>query len=309
MHLTKEARDTLMMELECAICPSAKGYRVKYEATFGQKTVDQHVFSARRTPERNHYRMVQCHDCGLVFSTPVFREDRLKALYATSCFTYEKETENIKESYARLLHIASRFVPQKGKLLEVGGGSGFFLEAALDQGYREVHGVEPSVEAVNRASARIRGNMKTAFYEPGLYPGEFFDIICVFHVLDHVLSPNTFLKTCFDNLARRGVALFVVHDIGALSARLLGERSPIIDIEHIYLFDKNTLSAIFKKNGFTVLKVFDITNTYTLEYWTRMFTLPQALKGPMLWLLNATRLLKLRWGLQAGNIAIIAQRP
>lgn len=94
MHLMKEAPDNLTMEMGCARCSQGHGYRVRYEATFGQRSVDQRVFSARRTPERNHYRMVQCRDCGLLFSTPAFREGRLKALYAGSCFTCEKEVDN-----------------------------------------------------------------------------------------------------------------------------------------------------------------------------------------------------------------------
>lgn len=90
----QETNDPAMMELMCAICPQPGGYHVKYEAAFRQGKVDERTFSARRTPERNHYRMVQCRGCGLLFSTPAFREGRLKALYAGSCFTCEKEVDN-----------------------------------------------------------------------------------------------------------------------------------------------------------------------------------------------------------------------
>ncbi|MEK7872322.1 MAG: class I SAM-dependent methyltransferase, partial [Chloroflexota bacterium] len=293
----------------CAICPRPGGYHVKYEAAFRHGKVDERTFSARRTPEHNHYRIVQCDTCGLHISSPVFREDRIKSLYVNSCFTYEEEADNIKESYARLLRIASSYAPEKGRLLEIGGGNGFFLEEAQDQGYREVHGVEPSEDAVNRASARVRAGMKVAFYEKGTYPPESLEVVCCFHVLDHVLDPNTFVRTAYDNLVPGGVSLFVVHDVRAFSARVLGERSPIIDIEHIYLFDKKTLASLFQKNGFDVVKVFDITNVYSLGYWTRMYPLPRFLKGPLLKVISAFGLGKVRIGLKAGNIAIIARKP
>ena len=43
------------------------------------------------------------------------------------------------------------------------------------------------------------------------------------------------------------------------------------DIEHIYLFDKRTIRRIFDTNGFEVVGVANLRNSYTLGYAAKMF--------------------------------------
>ena len=50
------------------------------------------------------------------------------------------------------------------------------------------------------------------------------------------------------------------------------------DIEHIYLFDKRTVSRLLQNNGYDVIAVRNTPNSYTLSYALKMFPLPGALK-------------------------------
>ncbi len=56
----------------------------------------------------------------------------------------------------------------------------------------------------------------------------------------------------------------------SLQAKILRDRSPIIDVEHIYLFNKITLSRLFTEANFAVLNVGDIKNSYPINYWLRL---------------------------------------
>ncbi len=81
-------------------------------------------------------------------------EATLSHLYAKSTFDYESETANLKATYGRYLSKLRRIGGRQQSLLEIGCGDGFFLEQALQQGYTDVRGVEPSEAAIAGASPR-----------------------------------------------------------------------------------------------------------------------------------------------------------
>ena len=101
---------------------------------------------------------------------------------------------------------------------------------------------------------------------------------------------------------------FIVHDTDGLSVKLFKEKSPIFDIEHIYLFNKDNLRRIFQKNGFRKTQVFNVRNKYPLSYWLRMAPVPKLLKKPTLKLAKITKIGDITFKISAGNIGIIAYK-
>ena len=73
----------------CAICGAGAPSKELYAANFSVDDITPARFSARRLPDRIHYRMVRCLQCGLVRSDPVLDEATLGHLYAESTFDYE----------------------------------------------------------------------------------------------------------------------------------------------------------------------------------------------------------------------------
>ena len=146
------------------------------------------------------------------------------------------------------------------------------------------------------------------FFHRQLFPKNFFNLICCFHTLDHVINPNQFIEDVYQVLKPQGYVLFIVHNVESLAAKLLGGRCPIFDIEHIFLFNKKTLAEIFAKNKFKVVKVFAIKNQYPLRYWLKMSPLPNGLKRNFIALLKKICLAEASLTLVAGNIGIIAQK-
>ena len=302
-HSSTELRATL-----CPICETDRQDREVYRANFDPGKLDEQVFSARRLPDRLHYRMVRCAGCGLLRSNPILPLGTLERLYAGSHFTYASEAEFTRRTYARYLERALPFVPARQRLVEIGCGNGFFLEEALAHGFLDVAGVEPSKEAAEQASERVRGKIVAGLYSRESFPREHADLVCAFQVFDHVPNQASLLEAVREHLVPGGVALFVNHDAGALSARLLGERSPIVDVEHTALFDQKTMRRIFEKKGFSVKETFAVENTYPLGYWTRLAPLPRPLKSVTLGFLEATRLARVPVSLKAGNLGLIAVR-
>lgn len=292
----------------CPICGDSHADREIYPANFRPEDLTAEVFSARRLPDRLHYRMVRCGACGLLRSSPILPSEELMRLYAGSRFTYGGEADFARRTYGRYLRRALSWTKARDALLEIGCGSGFFLEEALQSGLREVAGVEPSADAVSHAREGIRSRIRPGLYESATFPAGSFDVICAFQVFDHVPDPGEMLRAAHRHLRDGGVALFVNHDAGGLLNRLLGEASPIVDVEHTVLFDKRTMRRILERCGFTVRDMFTVRNTYPLNYWMHLAPIPRALKARLHSLLERSALGGIPITLAAGNLGAVATK-
>lgn len=298
------------VETKCALCETDAHDRRLYEANFKRGDLNYEVFSARRLPDRLHYRIVRCHACGLVRSNPILADEELAKLYRGSHFTYQIESAYAAETYGYYFQKALKYVStstEKIRLLEIGCGNGFFLKKAQALGIQEVFGVEPSQQAVEEAGG-LKSRIHVGMFGPGVYPEGWFDMICVFQVLDHISQPNEFLKDCGKYLRGGGAVLFINHDIGSWPARLLAEACPMIDIEHPFLYNRLTFQKIFRKNNFEVLKVFRVANRYSLAYWLRLAPLPKGMKRSLIGQFEKLKIGSLPVKLAVGNMGIIARK-
>jgi len=293
----------------CAICGTEDNSTELYPANFDDQSFSPAVFSARRLPDRIHYRLVRCSACGLVRSDPVADARVLAKLYRESTLDYSEEIPNLKRTYGRYLAALGTPGAKKGALLEIGCGNGFFLEEARARGYGEVRGVEPSASAVEKAAPDLRPDIVCDVMKPGLFPPGTFDVICLFQTLDHIPDPRGLLAECFRLLAPGGKILCVNHDAEAFSARILKERSPIVDIEHTYLFSCETARRLFSACGFRVLETGAAVNRYSLYYLVRFVPVPGGIKSAVLSFLKATGLGSVPLSVPLGNLYLVAQKP
>jgi len=295
----------------CPICRQETEAEELYPANFSPDSFNRQVYSARRLPDRIHYRIVRCKTCGLVRSDPVADPSMLADLYAQSTFDYSGETENLKKTYGNYLKKVSRFHAEKGAFLEIGCGTGFFLEEAIAQGYADVWGVEPSLHAREQApSPEIRERILCDIMRADLFPAyKNFDVICMFQVFDHLSDPNQVLENCWQLLQPGGVVLCLNHNVEAFSARVLKERSPIIDIEHTMLYSPATMQKILTSNGFRVRQSGSVFNTYRARYFAQLLPLPPTFKRSLLAFLSSTRLGDVSLSVPLGNLYVIAQKP
>lgn len=298
-----------LIPTRCAICGTEGSAIEMYEANFDLAAFHPTVFSARRLPDRVHYRLVKCKQCGLVRSDPIAAPELLARLYAESTVTYGDEVTDLRRTYGRYLDELEGFGVRKHALLEIGCGSGFFLEEALSRGYREVRGVEPSQAAVDQADPRVRDRIACGVMSPGLFAPEQFDVVCLFQVLDHLPDPAAVLGECLAVLKPGGLVLAINHNVDAFSARVLGERSPIVDIEHTYLYGPATMARVFTQRGFQIRRIGAVYNRYSLYYLCRLLPLPGAIKRAALAWLQGRWIGRSRVWVPLGNLYLVAQKP
>ena len=307
-----DALDTKLPEMfatRCAICDREGDATERWPATFDPEAFSARVFSARRLPDRVHYRTVTCDTCGLLRSDPVASEELLAKLYESSSFDYSQEVESLQATYGRALGWLEARSSQRQALLEIGCGNGFFLQQARRQGWKEVRGVEPSADAVAKAPPELDGAIVQDVMRTGLFSPESFDAVCLFQVLDHISNPVELLKECLAVLRPGGHILALNHNASAWSARVLGERSPIVDIEHTYLYSPETMRIIFTKVGFTDPQVRSVRNTYSLAYLAQLIPLPSGIKPRLLTTLRAGLASRIRVTVPLGNLCLIARKP
>jgi len=258
---------------ECLFCAATieQYHPLLYKKNFRDEELTPEIFSARRTSEHFHYDMVKCLKTGLIFSRHILDDNSLNELYKDCTVTFNEQIEYIKKDYWEPI---SRYNWHKGRSLDIGCSNGFFLEKLKDNGYEEVFGVEPGEEPKKIARADIKDNIHTGFYAEGLYPKNHFDLITCFQTLDHLSDPFGMLMNMYANTKPGGHIYMIMHNTKAFQAKVFGEKSPIIDVEHIYLFNKENLPELCEKAGFKIVSVFDVMNGYPLSYWLRMSPLP-----------------------------------
>jgi SAM-dependent methyltransferase len=295
-----------LISTTCAICGTSGNVIELYTSNVDEEAFNPIIFSARRLPDRLHYRIVQCNACGLVRSDPVAAPEQLAQLYAQSSFDYSSEVDGIVKTYGRTLRELRLPKSRKRSLLEIGCGNGFFLQEALAQGYRDVRGVEPSSDAVARADITVRDRIVCDIMHPGLFEPDSFDVICMFQVFDHISHPGALLDECYRLLKPDGLVLCINHNIEAFSARVLKERSPIIDVEHTFLYSPTTMRKLFAQHSFAVYAVNSTRNTYSLRYLVRLSPLPSGIKRRAISLFDRFPASRLSLSVPLGNLSLIA---
>ena len=292
----------------CAICGTTGGATELFPSTITEDAFDAKHFSARRLPDRVHYRMVRCNTCGLVRSDPAADPRRVADLYERSTFDYQAEVPNLRRTYGRYLARLDSWGADHDSLLEIGSGNGFFLEEALERGYRRVQGIEPSRDAINIAAESVRPLIVNDVLRPGVVGENSFTVACLFQVFDHLPDPAAALDELHQILRLGGLVLFLNHDADALSAKVLRERSPIVDVEHFFLYSRSTLGRLVEAHGFKVLESGSVWNDYTLAYVTRLLPLPPSWKRGLATTLSRSKVGSVRIKAQLGNLFLVARR-
>jgi SAM-dependent methyltransferase len=203
---------------------------------------------------------------------------------------------------------ALKCLPQKKAALEIGTGTGIFLEHLVDSGFEQVVGVEPSIAAIEAAPKSRQAWIKHGIFREEDFAPESFDLICCFMTLEHVQDPMALTQSAYRLLRKGGAFVSVTHDYQSLVNRLLGKRSPIIDIEHMQLFSKQSARTMFEDSMFGDVQINSFTNRYSFQYWLRLSPIPKAIKSFLSPIFSNPLFKSFRLGVNVGNIVTIGFR-
>ena len=197
------------------------------------------------------YGVVECSGCSLVLLSPRPTEARALALYQDAAYYdssvagrgYDEYLEvrgHWIRTFDRRLRAVARH-QRPGRVLDVGCGPGFFLEAAALRGY-EPWGLDPSAYAVEVARRSFGDRVHLGVLGAATLPAGHFDLVTAFDAFEHVYDPRRFLAAARRLLRPGGLLAITTPDPTSLLARLSGRRWVSFKIpEHVFYWSPATI--------------------------------------------------------------------
>mgnify|MGYP002025596126 FL=1 len=300
-----------MKKTKCAFCDTYDNSIILHSKNLPSDGISSVEYAPRRKRDYIHYQIVKCKNCSLVRSDPIIDSTLINNLYEHSDCTYslEKENEPLKKTYGRYVEdlLTSNKI-EKNSYLDIGCSNGFMLEKAIEMGFSNIRGVEPSLDAIEHASDKIKEKIIPGMFDFSKFENEKFDLISFFQTFDHIIEPNKFLQNVRKILNDKGFVIAINHNIGSISYKFLKEKSPIIDIGHAYLYDFSTIKKIFEKNQFRVVKIFPVQNLITLSRLLELLPINDRLKNVLSKIQNGLGIHKIQLPLYLGNLGIFARK-
>lgn len=298
-----------MISRACPLCGSSDTSKVFAEADFELERLDRFAFASRKMPEYMHYRLIDCPQCDLLYASPLPCEEYLATVYGEAAYDSGQEAHYAAVVYAEILSGIVGRLPDRHGALDIGAGDGAFLEHLLEQGFDGVTGVEPSRAPIAAAREDIRPLIQEGIFCQNAFAAESLSLATCFQTLEHLHDPLVMIREVWRLLKPGGAVFFICHNRRAISTRLLGNKSPIFDIEHLQLFSPSSARFLLEQNGFGDVQVVSLVNRYPLRYWLRLMPLPLRVKRAMISFLDRSGAGRLVLSAPVGNIAVIGYKP
>jgi SAM-dependent methyltransferase len=303
-----------LQERDCPICGPSE-WTVHANSTVEFSKFNPLTYSSRKPPEAMHFRFLRCSSCTLIFASPVVNFEQISALYRHADFSSSVESLQAARTYARLLDRAMAVTQhvRSGsrstlKILDVGAGDGAFLSVLRERGFKEVNGVEPSLAPIRAAPPSVRELIINESFRENLFPEETFDIVTCFQTIEHVDSPLATVREIFRILRPGGMCVIVCHNVNAFSARMMGTKSPIYDVEHLQLFSRSSIGELLERGRLQIALVSPIINSYSLDYWLKLSPIPKGVRSLLSIMLKYTLFSKVCVPLPAGNLLAVGTK-
>jgi len=149
------------------------------------------------------------------------------------------------ESQVRLL----KCYGNGGRLLDIGCGEGFFLFSASRAGYA-IKGIEIAQGAAEYARREFGLDVEAKPFEELQFPEDYFDVVTLWQVLEHVPYPLEVLKEVHRILKPRGLVAASTPDIEGTMARILRRKWWNLRRVHVNQFTGKTLIDMLYHAGF-----------------------------------------------------------
>jgi SAM-dependent methyltransferase len=232
-----------------------------------------------------------CPACGAAYSKPAYRVDSFKIVKCKSCglvyLQNPPDSDDLYEQYydrtyqdpanyrsgSPDLHLAEQWsindqrlralkqFKSGGRLLDIGCGYGYFLKSAVAAGY-DVFGIDISKKAVEYAVNFLNVSaIVSTIDELKDKAAQKFQIITLWHVLEHYIDPYQTLQSVRNLLAQDGICIIEVPNLKSLKFMLSinkwhGGNHPLY---HRIFFTASTLSRSLKESGFSDVSRLDLS--------------------------------------------------
>lgn len=230
------------------------------------------LFERKSMVGDDFYKVVRCQECTLVYQYPPLNEKEIKRIYSCEYFSntaplnmygYRNyaiyKDKLISDWYLTFKDLGILSYLNNGdyekKVLDIGCAYGFFLDFMRNRGYIP-YGVDISPSAVEFARNKL--NLEKVFLgklEDIKFEDEFFDIITLYHILEHVVDPRKLLEEVYRILKKEGLIIIQIPVIDSVVYKIFRNKWRQFRIpEHTFYFSRKTISLLLKEVGFYPFK-------------------------------------------------------
>lgn len=211
------------------------------------------------TVSHETFNIVRCNQCQLLFTNPRPLVENINQYYESDKYiSHHNKLHNLSDIlYKTVRHFTLkakvnliRNYGQKGSLLDIGCGTGFFLNRASKAGWA-CSGVEPNDTARNLASQTgLQVEQDLQYYHK-----QTFDNITLWHVLEHIYDLNPFLGSIKSSLSDGGTIFIAVPNSMSFDAVHYGKRWAAYDLpRHLYHFNQDTFEKTIYRHDLNIIK-------------------------------------------------------
>ncbi len=215
------------------------------------------------------FKVSKCSNCGLIFQNPRFSDAEINDFYkeeyytGSADFSYIDERVNFKHSsyvWDKRIKKLKKYLKTEPnnspRFLDIGCSFGGLLQRAQNFGF-EPYGIDISDYSVTYAREKLGlNNVVCGEFNPDMYTENFFDIITMVEVIEHVKNPEKIIKGIYKVLKPGGIVLLQTANMDGVQAKKGGSEYHYFLPGHLFYFSKTTLLEYLKKAGFSDSKVF-----------------------------------------------------
>lgn len=209
------------------------------------------------------FQLVLNQSYGFLETQPKPKEEQLSNYYKTEDYIshtdskrnlFEKAYHLVRNiSLKRKLKLINSFNNEERIVLDIGCGTGDFLKAAMDNGWK-VFGIEPNEFARNIANTKTNNAVFNIEHLEKLQPKS-FDVITLWHVLEHLPNLEEQIRTLKHLLKEQGTLIVAVPNHKSFDAKYYKEFWAAYDVpRHLWHFSQSSISKLFTRENMRVVK-------------------------------------------------------
>jgi SAM-dependent methyltransferase len=238
------------------------------------------------------FTIQQCAACGFQFTNPRPEAASIGKYYESDAYVSHNSAA---QGLVNRVYKAARYFTvrrkvalitklnggQPGRLLDYGCGTGHFLAQARRTGW-QVAGLEPNPRARQDAAARVGQPIQEPAALATLPPGS-FDIITLWHVLEHVHALNETLTQLIGKLTPGGRLLLAVPNPDSLDAQHYRQDWAAYDVpRHLYHFVPATMRQLLARHGLRLTQTLPLPlDAYYVSMLSEKLRAPEQAGGPL----------------------------
>lgn len=238
------------------------------------------------------FTIQQCQACGFQFTNPRPAAASIGKYYESEA--YVSHNSAAQGLVNRVYKVARYFTVrrkvalitklnggQPGQLLDYGCGTGHFLAGAKRAGW-QVTGLEPNDRARHDAAARVGQPILAGAALAGLAPAS-FDVVSLWHVLEHVHLLHETLAELISKLKPGGQLLIAVPNAESLDAQHYRQNWAAYDVpRHLYHFAPGPMRQLLAGHGLRLLQTRPLVlDAYYISMLSERHLAPERAGGPL----------------------------